>query len=43
MESLGFPTCNNKSLNKTLDENSGTKQFIAARKVVELQTKPDCA
>ena len=43
MESLGFTNCKTKNLTKTLDENSGTEQFIAARKVGALQTQTDCA
>ena len=42
-ESLGFPTRRTKNLTPPLDEDSGTEQFIAARKVGALQTHNDCA
>ena len=42
IESLVFTACKTKNLTKTLDENSGTERFIAARKVGALQTQADC-
>ena len=43
IESLGFTTCRTKNFTTPLDEDSGTEQFIAARKVGALQTQTDCA
>ena len=40
--SLGFTNCKTKDLTKTMDENSGTERFVAARKVGALQTQADC-
>ena len=42
IEILGFTDCKTKNLTKTLDENSSTERFIAARKVGALQTQADC-
>ena len=42
LKSLGFTNSKTKDLTKTMDENSGTERFIAARKVGALQTQADC-
>ena len=42
-ESLGFSTRKTKNLIQPLDEDDGTEQFIAARKVGELRTQTYCA
>ena len=43
MDDLGFTNCKTKNLNKSMDEDSGTEQFIAARKVGTPQTRTYCA
>jgi hypothetical protein len=42
-ESLGFSTRRTQNLIPPLDEDGGTEQFIAARKVGALQTQTYCA
>ena len=42
-ESLGFSTHRTQNLIPPMDEDVGTEQFIAARKVGALQTQTYCA
>ena len=42
-ESLGFSTRRTQNLIPPLDEDGGTEQFIAARKVSAPQTRTYCA